>query len=51
MKKFTHIDEYGLSQLECEWLIQIGLRETQWFLDAEWMLSIYGEITYSKWIR
>ena len=50
MKDFTYIQKnYDLYPSACFWLKQMGLRETQWILDAGWLLSSY-DMTYNKWI-
>jgi len=52
MKKFTHI-ESGLHSLhhdDCVWLTNMGLRETRWILDVDWISYSY-DITYKQWMR
>jgi len=51
MKDFTYIDnEFNLHACACEWLRDMGLRETRWILDTEWF-SIYNcRITFNEWI-
>ncbi len=53
MKDFArHEKMYGLHADDCFWLRQMGLRETLWILDAEWILFFYGKMmTFNKWIK
>ena len=52
MKDFTrHENKYGLYSDDCSWLRQMGLRETQWILDAEFILFFYGIIIFNEWIN
>ncbi len=52
MKDFTrHENKYGLYSDDCSWLRQMGLRETQWILDAEFILFFYGIITFNEWAK
>ncbi len=53
MKDFTYIDidcEFNLHVHDCEWLRDMGLKETRWILDSEWILSFIDNITYEQWI-
>lgn len=52
MKDFTYTKQYGLRASDCEWLSDMGLRETRWFLDIEWLFSVDGrKMPYNEWIR
>ena len=53
MKDFTYEENHlsGLHVDACEWLKDMGLKETRWILDSEWLLSFINNITYEKWIR
>lgn len=50
MKEFTYIGEYSLLPDACEWLTNMGLHETRWILDADWIIFSY-EITYHQWMK
>ena len=43
-------NNYDLYPSACLWLRQMGLKETRWFLDTEWLLSSYNNVTYKEWI-
>lgn len=53
MKYFTRNENIsGLRAADCEWLSDMGLKETRWILDAEWILFFYGKMmTFNKWIK
>ena len=51
MNDFIHIGEkHSLLYDACVWLSYMGLNETRWFLDAEWIISLYNT-TYDEWIK
>ena len=41
---------YGLPSGACIWLREIGLKETRWILDAEWIMK-HDNTTFNKWMR
>ena len=43
-------NNYDLYPSACLWLRQMGLKETRWFLDTEWLLSSYNSMSYKEWI-
>ena len=59
MKDFVYKDfvysedkKYNLHADDCKWLSNTGLKETRWFLDAQWFIIFYkNRITYYKWIN
>jgi len=54
MKDFTYIDnEFNLQACACEWLRDMGLKETRWILDREWFFVYYSnkQITFDKWVN
>jgi len=55
MKDFTYYDNDKRSLLmsDCNWLTKTGLRETQWILDAKWLLAHTHSInlTFKEWIN
>ncbi len=57
MKNFTYVgnDKFNLRGLACEWLKDMGLRETRWILDREWFLAYYShdnkQITFEEWVK
>ena len=52
MKDFTYYDfaETSLHVDSCDWLRDTGLRETQWILDTEWLLTQITSVTFKEWI-
>lgn len=51
MKDFTYIDNgSNLHAIDCEWLRNVGLRETRWILDREWFIVFYDK-PFSEWIK
>ena len=50
MKDFTYTGNYCLHHSAYDWLTIMGLRETLWILDADWISYSY-DITYGKWIK
>ena len=52
MKDSTYNEKiYGLHTPDCEWLRKIGLKETLWIIDREWILHYYNNIIFNRWIR
>jgi len=51
MKDFTYINtnHYNLFSESYEWLMYMGLRETLWILDVNWIIRQLN-ITYSEWL-
>lgn len=51
MKDFAYYESslHSLHHDACDWLTNMGLRETRWILDADWISYSY-DITYCKWI-
>lgn len=50
MKEFTYSRVRGLSNSACYWLDKMGLVETRWFLDTEWIIS-KCDLTYQEIIK
>ena len=50
MKDFILLDDYNLHHDAASWLVNMGLRETRWMLDAIWISFSY-DMTYKKWIN
>lgn len=52
MKDFTYIgtDEHSLHVDCCIWLRLLGLRETRWFLDVEWLRNESNDFIFRKWV-
>ncbi len=53
MKDFTY---YGFNKInlhidDCEWLEEMGLKETQWILDTVWILMQNYNPTFKEWIN
>lgn len=50
MKKFTYYknDKINLQLNDSRWLNDIGLIETRWILDVNWLIDHF---TYPKWIK
>ena len=57
MKDFTYYynnggdDKRSLLMSDCGWLRNMGLRETRWILDREWLGAQHKNITFKKWIE
>ncbi len=53
MKNFTYIDndKCNLRGHACEWLRDMGLRETRWILDTEWIFAYGEQTTFEEWIN
>ena len=52
MKDFIYIDNgFNLHASACEWLRDMGLKETRWILDREWFIAYDVNITYSEWTK
>lgn len=50
MKDFVYNCQ-GLRGTDYKWLRKIGLIETLWVLDIEWLHSSHDRKTYNEWIR
>jgi len=50
MKNFTYIENYSLHYAAAAWLTNMGLRETRWILDSDWISYSY-DISYKKWME
>ncbi|KKN00706.1 hypothetical protein LCGC14_1135060 [marine sediment metagenome] len=53
MKNFTYynINKINLHIDGCEWLEEMGFKETQWILDTEWLLTQTSRLTFKEWIN
>jgi len=53
MKDFTYyaFDKTNLHIDGCEWLEEMGLKETQWILDTTWICTQSNCPTFKKWIK
>jgi len=53
MKDFTYYDrdKKSLHIDDCDWLENMGLRETQWILDGQWFLRPPEHRIFKEWIR
>ncbi len=49
MKDFTYYrdNKISLHISDYNWLENMGLRETQWILDTEWLK---GHVTFKRWV-
>jgi len=52
MKNFTfyEVDKASLHIDDCDWLENIGLRETLWIIDALWFLTQSNNMIFKEWI-
>jgi len=51
MKDFTYVGkQHSLFHEDCIWLDYMGLYETRWILDTEWIIFSY-DMTYSEWMK
>lgn len=52
MKDFLYINSNKNSPEPHEqtWLRKMGLRETQWILDADWLLRYHPKSVYKEWV-
>ena len=51
MNKFTYGEnQYSLHYSACDWLTVMGLRETRWILDSDWII-FSCHLTYKQWMK
>lgn len=53
MKDFTYTGtgELSLNVNCCIWLRKLGLRETRWFLDIEWLQNKSDIFIFHEWVN
>ena len=52
MKDFTYYDDNkkSLHVHDCDWLEDMGLRETLWIIDVQWFLKQGNTLIFKEWI-
>jgi len=51
MKDFTYYEiDHSLDFDACSWLDELGLRETRWILDTDWILTQSSSPTFKVWV-
>jgi len=50
MKDFQYYNPDGPTPPNRKWLRKIGLRETQWILDANWFIRYHPKSIYKEWV-